>query len=280
MSTTTATSAAGRHRSTGRLRALAGLAALSVALLSTGCSSAPADTATSAPRATVTAAPSTAVTEASTVEAPAAVGTSAPEAPEPAALVVRPTGAVDVHESPDASSASRTIPATNSFGSATALLVTDQAPGWVQVLVPGRPTGARGWLSNDDAGTLQSVSMEIHVDLEARTLVLTDGDTEVLRTSVAVGSPDTPTPTGTFSVTDKLDTQEPDSAYGRYAVGLSARSEVISEFAGGDGQIGIHGTNEPDSIGNAVSHGCIRAPQAVMEQLNSLLSLGTPVVVS
>lgn len=280
MSTTTATSAARRHRSTGRLRALGGLAALSVALLSTGCSSAPADTAASPPRATVTTAPFTAVTEASTVEAPTAADTATPDAPEPAALVVRPTGDIDVHETPDASSPSRTIPATNSFGSATALLVTDQAPGWVQVLVPGRPTGARGWLSNDDAGTLQSVSMEIHVDLEARTLVLTDGDTEVLRTSVAVGSPDTPTPTGTFSVTDKLDTQEPDSAYGRYAVGLSARSEVISEFAGGDGQIGIHGTNEPDSIGNAVSHGCIRAPQAVMEQLNSLLSLGTPVVVS
>ena len=63
-------------------------------------------------------------------------------------------------------------------------------------------------------------------------------------------------------------------------MGLSARSNVISEFAGGDGQIGIHGTDQPDSIGNAVSHGCIRAPEAVMEQLNSLLSLGTPVVVS
>ncbi len=280
---TTATSTARHHRSNQRFRVIAGAAAMTLALLSTGCSGSTAEpaaspTSTAAPIATAV---TSSVPQSTTVGDPAAEVT-APEGESvaPAGLVVRPTSDIDVHEQPDASSPSRTVAATTSFGSATALLVTDQAPGWVQVLVPGRPTGSTGWLPNDAAGTLQSVSMEIRVDLKSRTLVLTDGGTEVLRTSVAVGAPDTPTPTGTFSVTDKLDTQKPAGSYGRYAVGLSARSNVISEFAGGDGQIGIHGTDQPDSIGNAVSHGCIRAPETVMEQLNSALSLGTPVVVS
>lgn len=280
---TTATPTPLHHRSNRRFRAIAGAAAMTLALLSTGCGGS-----TSEPSASPTSTAATVATSvASTAPKPSAVGAPAAEvaapedeSPAPAGLVVRPTGDIEVHELPDESSPSRTVAATTSFGSATALLVTDQAPGWLQVLVPGRPTGSTGWLPEDAAGTLQSVSMEIRVDLAARTLVVLDGGTEVLRTSVAVGAPATPTPTGTFSVTDKLDTQNPEGAYGRYAVGLSARSNVISEFAGGDGQIGIHGTDEADSIGNAVSHGCIRAPEDVMEHLNSVLSLGTPVVVS
>ena len=55
---------------------------------------------------------------------------------------------------------------------------------------------------------------------------------------------------------------------------------MLTEFAGGDGQIGIHGTNDPASIGHDVSHGCIRVPNQVMEELNRILPLGTPVVVS
>ena len=111
-------------------------------------------------------------------------------------------------------------------------------------------------------------------------LTLTDGGQTVLTTPVAIGAPDTPTPTGRFSVTDKLQTPNPNGAYGPFAFGLSGRSEVLTEFAGGDGQIGIHGTNDPSSIGKDVSHGCVRVPNDVIEQLNELLPLGTPVVVS
>ena len=54
---------------------------------------------------------------------------------------------------------------------------------------------------------------------------------------------------------------------------------LFADFAGGDGQIGIHGTNDPSSIGQAVSHGCVRVSNEVITQLNDLLPLGTPVVV-
>ena len=171
--------------------------------------------------------------------------------------------------------------ATNEFGSALALLVTDQSEGWVQVLVPGRPTGTKAWLSADQNPQfeLRSVTTRIEVDLAARTLTLVDRGQVVLSTPVAIGSSEYPTPTGLFSVTDKLQDPNPNGAYGPFALGLSGRSEVLTDFAGGDGQIGIHGTNDPSSIGQAVSHGCVRVPNEVITQLNDLLPLGTPVVV-
>ncbi len=193
--------------------------------------------------------------------------------------VLRPVAPIDLHQEPSLESASRTLATTTDFGSPTALLILERSGQWAKVLVPGRPTGATAWVATDGV-PFRTVELEIRVDLGARTLTLLDGDATVLTTPVAVGSAEFPTPTGRFSVTDKLRTGEDGGAYGPYAVGLSARSEVLTEFAGGDGQIGIHGTNDPSSIGQAVSHGCVRVPNEVIEQLNELLPLGTPVVVS
>jgi lipoprotein-anchoring transpeptidase ErfK/SrfK len=99
----------------------------------------------------------------------------------------------------------------------------------------------------------------------------------VLETPVVIGAPDTPTPAGAFYVTDLLDNADDAGPYGPYALGLSAHSDTLSEFAGGDGRIGIHGTDTPDSIGQAVSHGCVRVPNEVVAQLARSLPLGTPV---
>ena len=45
------------------------------------------------------------------------------------------------------------------------------------------------------------------------------------------------------------------------------------------GVIGLHGTNDPSSIGNRESHGCIRLYNRDIEKLVPLLPLGTPVVI-
>ena len=194
------------------------------------------------------------------------------------AEVVRTDHDLVAHLAPDAASATETLPAKTPLGSPTALLVTGQQPGWTQVLVPGRPVGATAWLA-DPGLDLRPVSTEIRVDLATRTLTVYEANQAILSTPAAIGAPATPTPTGRFSMTDKLDTQNPGGAYGRYAFGLSGRSAVLTEFDGGDGQIGIHGTNVPSSIGQAVSHGCVRVPNTVMEQLDAILPLGTPVVI-
>jgi lipoprotein-anchoring transpeptidase ErfK/SrfK len=55
---------------------------------------------------------------------------------------------------------------------------------------------------------------------------------------------------------------------------------VLRHFAGGPGQLGLHGTNDPSSIGHSVTHGCIRVPNRVITDLARRLPLGTPLVVT
>ena len=257
--------------STRRRAGLLALTILTAATFASGCST----SSTGGTEAVQAASP--AVVDQTSVSAGSSEGTVA-GATAPSE-VVRADHDLVAFAKADVASAQRTLPAKTELGSPTALLVTATLPGWVEVLVPGRPTGATAWLRTDGL-TVTKITSEIKVDLAARTLTLTDNGKVVLTTPVGIGADATPTPKGRFSVTDKLDTQNPGGSYGRYAFGLSGRSEVLTEFAGGDGQIGIHGTDHPESIGQNVSHGCIRVPNEVMEKLTSILPLGTPVVVS
>jgi lipoprotein-anchoring transpeptidase ErfK/SrfK len=80
-------------------------------------------------------------------------------------------------------------------------------------------------------------------------------------------------------VTDRVRPGNPKGAYGAFALGISAHSDTLTEFDGGDGQVAIHGTNQPASIGRAASHGCVRVPPHVVKQLE-LVPLGTPVIIT
>ncbi len=165
------------------------------------------------------------------------------------------------------------------FGSARVFLVEEISDDWVRIQLPVRPNGSSGWVRMVDV-KLELIDTVVTVDLAARTLsTWVDGEMTSI-TSVAVGSEANPTPTGTFFITDKIDTTDDGGVYGPFALGLSAHSETLTEFAGGDGQIGIHGTNDPGSIGQAVSHGCVRLPNEVIEHLATELPLGTPVVIA
>ena len=86
-----------------------------------------------------------------------------------------------------------------------------------------------------------------------------------------------PTPTGIYYIVELLKQPDPNGPYGPYAFGLSAYSHVLYSYGGGPGQIGIHGTNNSNSIGHSQSHGCIRIPNTIISQLATELPLGTPV---
>ena len=95
---------------------------------------------------------------------------------------------------------------------------------------------------------------------------------------VAAGMASTPTPTGRFSVTDRI-TFPPGSTYGRFALGLSVhQSQLLRAWHGGS-QIAIHGTAEPSSIGQYASLGCIRVPAAALRVLERTVPLGGPVTI-
>jgi lipoprotein-anchoring transpeptidase ErfK/SrfK len=236
------------------------------------------------PREAAAASSATTATTAATTTAPAGATTDAAAG---TATVARADTPLDVYAAPGDAASSLTLPATTGFGSPRALLVDASAataaaaaddPGWVPVLLPTRPNGGTGWVRRDQV-ELHTVDEAVTIDLAARTLTLSAGDEVVLTTPVAVGTDQNPTPTGAFYVVDKLDTGNAAGAYGPFAFGLSAHSETLSEFGGGDGQVGIHGTDDPSSIGRAASHGCIRVPNDVAVRLAATLDLGTPVTI-
>jgi lipoprotein-anchoring transpeptidase ErfK/SrfK len=186
--------------------------------------------------------------------------------------------ALVVHRSPSASApVAARLPARTELGSPRVVLALESRDGWVRVALPTRPNGSTGWVRAEDV-RLQPVALSVEVDLAARRLRLLDGRTVVADTPVAVGSRAHPTPRGRFYVTDRVRPDDPRGPYGAFALGLSAHSPTLTEFAGGKGQVAVHGTNDPGSIGRAVSHGCVRVPDAVAATL-ARVPLGTPVIV-
>ena len=148
---------------------------------------------------------------------------------------------------------------------------------WYHVLLPMRPNGASGYV-RARALWVTRVRTRIEVDVSARRLSFFRRGRLVLRAHVAVGSGATPTPYGRFYVNQRLIPSNPNGPYGPGAIGISAFSNVLTGWAQG-GPVAIHGTNEPWSIGHAVSNGCIRLPNSVLRRLFHATPAGTPVVV-
>jgi lipoprotein-anchoring transpeptidase ErfK/SrfK len=97
---------------------------------------------------------------------------------------------------------------------------------------------------------------------------------------VAVGKPSTPTPHGRFFVEESI-LMPRGSPGAPYALALSARSNVLQEWAGGPGQIAIHGVaNLGGRPGTAVSHGCIRLLDADIRWLAARIAAGVPVKIT
>jgi lipoprotein-anchoring transpeptidase ErfK/SrfK len=81
------------------------------------------------------------------------------------------------------------------------------------------------------------------------------------------------TPLGRFYVVAKFHPTAP--ILGAFGFETSAYSK-LSEWPGG-GVVGIHGTNTPSLLGQAVSHGCVRVANEAILQLKDLVPVGTPI---
>jgi len=145
------------------------------------------------------------------------------------------------------------------------------------VQVARRPNGSTGWVPAKQVD-VQTVRTRILVDLSQRRVTLYRDGKRVLSATAAVGAPATPTPTGSFYVNQRLIPTDPNGPFGPGAVGISAFSNVLTGWTQG-GPIAIHGTNEPWSIGKAVSNGCIRLPNVVLRKVFAQAYSGTPVVI-
>jgi lipoprotein-anchoring transpeptidase ErfK/SrfK len=156
-----------------------------------------------------------------------------------------------------------------------ARLGPDCRPTWYRVQLPIRPNGADGWIRASSVRRYD-VPFRILVDLSDRVITVYRGDDVLVRTPTAIGRPETPTPTGSYYVNQRLLASDPSGAFGPGGIGISAFSPTLRNWAQG-GPIGIHGTNQPESIGKVISNGCLRIDNVVLERLIHLLPDGTPV---
>jgi lipoprotein-anchoring transpeptidase ErfK/SrfK len=149
---------------------------------------------------------------------------------------------------------------------------------WLEVMLPGRPDGSTGWIAQQGTRAL-TTGWRILVDLAARRVrVYSEGRT-VKTFQAVVGKPSTPTPTGRFFVEETVQ-MNPGQAGGPFALALSARSNVLQEFEGGPGQIGIHGRDDlGGTLGQDESHGCIRLATPSIDWLAARIGPGTPVTI-
>ncbi|NUO97768.1 MAG: L,D-transpeptidase, partial [Nonomuraea sp.] len=174
--------------------------------------------------------------------------------------------------------ARRTITSPNDYGATRVFLVERDEGEWLQVLLPIRPNGSKGWIRAADV-TLAETSYRVEIDRGAFRFTVYDGDRPVRTGKVATGEAGTPTPPGRYFFTELVKPVGDGGAYGAYAFGLSGFSPVLKSFAGGPGQLAIHGTDKPSAIGTRASHGCVRVGNDDITWMAKNLAIGTPVVV-
>lgn len=249
----------------GRLRGLA-VPVVAALLLLAGCSSAPR------PQLTASPPPSEGPT---TTAAPPAPTTTVPATP--VYTVATAKGAsVGIYDSPVQTEPTRSLASPQPDGSTLVFLAREERTDWVKVLLPVRPNGATGWVRASEV-SLATHDYRIEVQVAAHRLTVYKGDEVFLEDTVAVGAASTPTTLGSFYTTGLFDTASTQPQYGPYAYPLSGYSEVLFAFGGGEGQMGIHGTNDPSSLGRSVSNGCIRMSNAAITKLAKTLPVGVPV---
>jgi lipoprotein-anchoring transpeptidase ErfK/SrfK len=153
------------------------------------------------------------------------------------------------------------------------------AGGWLHVRLPGRPNGGTGWI-RAKATAVGVTPWRLVVETSSRRVLVFRAGRLVKIFRAVVGKPSTPTPAGTFFVEEAV-RLSPGDVGAPFALALSARSNVLQTFAGGPGQIALHGlANVGGVLGTAVSHGCVRLADSAMVWLVGRIGAGVPVNVT
>jgi lipoprotein-anchoring transpeptidase ErfK/SrfK len=166
------------------------------------------------------------------------------------------------------------------FGSPTSLSVVARRGRWAAVPSAALGNGRLGWVDTQGGDVARgSTEVQLVVSLSHRSLELRARGRVLRRVRVAVGRPGSTTPSGRFSVTDKLSGGRYGPYYGCCILALSAHQpHTPAGWQGGD-RVAIHGTDAPSTIGTPSSAGCLRAADADLRVLMRRVPLGTPVVI-
>ena len=127
-------------------------------------------------------------------------------------------------------------------------------------------------------------SLNVLINLSENKIYLKSNENIIKRYYVCSGKKETPTPTGDYKVTEKMVDPTWFSGFETgnkgEIPGGDPRNELGTRWIGFKPTFGIHGTIFPGSIGKSESHGCVRMHNADVEELYSLVTVGTPVKIS
>ncbi len=247
-------------------------------LARSGPRAAPPPLVTTALLVALTACSSTASREAGGESSEGAVDTGAAEVS--GVQIATVTGdSIDVRVEQGGDEVLETLANPNEFGADRTFLVERDEGLWLEVLLPVRPNGTTGWVRSDEV-TLTSTDYRVEVDVSEFAFTVLEGEEEVRSGVIGTGESETPTPEGRYYFTELLQPPDPEGPYGVYAFGLSGFSESLETFAGGPGQLAVHGTNDESALGQRVSHGCVRVSNEDITWMAENLPIGTPVEIS
>ena len=151
---------------------------------------------------------------------------------------------------------------------------------FIEVVLPVTPNNTIGWIQKTDATTGETETVII-IDISERKAALFIGQDLIAEAPVAIGAAKTPTP-AVEAIIDTIwerstsETSLP-SLYGQRLFGLNKHSETLKAFDGKRPALAIHGTDEPELIGTAVSNGCIRMHNNDIAIFAEHVTLGTRV---
>ena len=156
---------------------------------------------------------------------------------------------------------------------------------WCQISLASGPT-VEIWTNQTVAEIAllfdNSEPVRLEVDRTERQLTLYRGQARIRSYPVAVGRAGWETPVGDFRVFQMVADPEwkhpvtgkifragdPKNQLGQYWIGFSTKGKAL---------VGFHGTPNPNSVGKAISHGCVRMFDKDIEELFQQIELGTEV---
>jgi lipoprotein-anchoring transpeptidase ErfK/SrfK len=169
----------------------------------------------------------------------------------------------------------KTLATKTEWGNPRVVPVIQREGPWLRVLVSDLPNGHSGWIRESDDLEIGNDQYKVTVSISKRHITVTHNGRVVRRMLAAVGEQGTPTPTGMYAVTDRINFTDQGSVYGCCALALSAHQPHTAPGWTGKDRIAIHATPTKSSIGTAASNGCMRVSDDNARWLMTTVPLGT-----